>query len=226
VWTAPNIAFYMRYETVPLFSSLLIAGRDDFVHAYALLTRIAMASVVSCALWNEALQRHLGSGNPKPERVHTLRGLVYANAYAVLWQSIGAIGLSFANVRISEIRQGIFLVRLHFLRVPSLTWTALFARTSSSVDRYLHGKTRASKRSSRLGVRLVPGIVNGASYTADQPDQPTSHSKLTGGEGYVESSMPTTHSHDILGSHSVAFQGRTGIYHRTYFSTISSTIAS
>ncbi|PVH90306.1 hypothetical protein DM02DRAFT_665262, partial [Periconia macrospinosa] len=124
VWTAPDIAFYMWCETFPLLLFLLIAGMDDFFPEYAMLSRIAMASVVSWALWNEALQKHLGSGNPIPERVRTLRWFVAANALAASFQILGAVlqySLSFANVQTSEIRQGIVFVRLHFLRAPSLT---------------------------------------------------------------------------------------------------------
>ncbi|KAF2785743.1 hypothetical protein K505DRAFT_401370 [Melanomma pulvis-pyrius CBS 109.77] len=112
VWTAPDIAFYMWCEIFLLLLFLLIAGRDDFFHEYALLSRIAMASIVSWALWNEALQRHRGSGNPIPERVRTLRRFVATNAMAASFQILGAIiqySLSLANVRTSEIRRGIVL---------------------------------------------------------------------------------------------------------------------
>jgi hypothetical protein len=103
---------------------------------------------VSWALWNEALQIHQRSGNPIPKRVRMFRRFIVVNALAASCQILGAIvhySLLLANVQRIEIRQGIFLVRFHFLRVPNLTWTGLFARTSSNVDRYLHGQTRASK---------------------------------------------------------------------------------
>ncbi|PVH90827.1 hypothetical protein DM02DRAFT_401662 [Periconia macrospinosa] len=105
----------MWCETFHLLLFLLIAGRDDFAHEYAMLSRIAMTSVVSWALWNEALQKHLGSGNPIPERVRTLRWFVAANALAASFQILGAIvqyNLSLANVRTSEIRQSIVLACL------------------------------------------------------------------------------------------------------------------
>ena len=114
----------MWYETFPILCSLLITGRDDLVHEYELLSRIVMASVVSWALWNQALQIHRASGNPIPERMRALRQFVVVNALAASCQILGAIiqySLSLANVRTSEIRQGIFLVRLHFLEVSSLT---------------------------------------------------------------------------------------------------------
>ncbi|KAF2456837.1 hypothetical protein BDY21DRAFT_422038 [Lineolata rhizophorae] len=73
-------------DPVILCTLQLIAGAN-----HTLLSHVAIASVWSWTLWNEALQKHLRSGNSIPERVRTLRRL------------------SLANVRTSEIRQGIIL---------------------------------------------------------------------------------------------------------------------
>ncbi|KAL5379238.1 hypothetical protein PMIN02_010999 [Paraphaeosphaeria minitans] len=112
-WTAPDIAFFTRYETFPLFLCiLLMTGRDNFAYEHALLTRVAIASTVSWGHWHEALQIHKDSGNPIPKRVHALLQFVIANAVAASFQIIGAVvlyGLSLVNVRISELRQGIVL---------------------------------------------------------------------------------------------------------------------
>ncbi|KAL5405121.1 hypothetical protein PMIN04_012424 [Paraphaeosphaeria minitans] len=125
VWTAPDIAFFTRYETFPLFLYiLLMAVRDNFAYEHALLTRVAIASTVSWAHWHEALQIHKHSGNPIPERVRVLLVFVVINAVATSFQIICAVvlySLSLANVRRSEIRQGIVLVRLFLLAVPTLT---------------------------------------------------------------------------------------------------------
>ncbi|KAL5407038.1 hypothetical protein PMIN04_011848 [Paraphaeosphaeria minitans] len=114
-WTAPDIAFFTRYETFPLFLCiLLMTGRDNFAYEHALLTRVAIASTVSWGHWHEALQIHKDSGNPIPKRVHALLQFVIANAVAASFQIIGAVvlyGLSLVNVRISELRQGIVLER-------------------------------------------------------------------------------------------------------------------
>jgi hypothetical protein len=76
VWTAPDISFYMWCETFLLLLFLLIAGRGDFVYEYALLARISMASIVSWVLWNEALEKHLGSGNSIPNVCARYDGLL------------------------------------------------------------------------------------------------------------------------------------------------------
>ncbi|KAF9728418.1 hypothetical protein PMIN01_13551 [Paraphaeosphaeria minitans] len=114
-WTAPDIAFFTRYETFPLFLCiLLMTGRDNFAYEHALLTRVAIASTVSWGHWHEALQIHKDSGNPIPKRVHALLQFVIANAVAASFQIIGAVvlyGLSLVNVRISELRQGIVLLK-------------------------------------------------------------------------------------------------------------------
>ncbi|KAF9730218.1 hypothetical protein PMIN04_012013 [Paraphaeosphaeria minitans] len=124
-WTAPDIAFFTRYETFPFFLYiLLMAVRDEFTYEHALLTRVAIASTVSWAHWHEALQIHKHSGNPIPERVRVLLLFVVINTVAASSQIIGAAvlySLSLANVQRSEIHQGIVLVRLFLLTVLTLT---------------------------------------------------------------------------------------------------------
>ncbi|KAF9733811.1 hypothetical protein PMIN01_08154 [Paraphaeosphaeria minitans] len=149
VWTAPDIAFFTRYETFPLFLYILLtAGRDNFAYEYALLARVAIASTVSLAHWQKALRTHKDSGNRIAKRVHVLLLFVVANAVAASFEAIGAAiiyGLSFTNMGRSELRQGIVLVRLFLPTVLTLTWTGLYIRTSGNVDRPLRGQSRASQ---------------------------------------------------------------------------------
>jgi hypothetical protein len=87
-----------------------------FVYEAALLSRVAIASLISLAVWYNPLRIHKLSGQRNPRFVCLLVLSIVANAVAALLQIGGAIvlySLSLANKKMStHIRHGILLVRL------------------------------------------------------------------------------------------------------------------